>query len=356
MTDQTPNYLPWLRSGLAAQINTPAIDGLAHQASASLPVGVQLQADGATSISEHVPGPSVRLYGPAQVVGIDPAQIVRRSPTPGTTDAESNLFALLEFSAPDFPLRYTPAAAGEGLLQPWLVLVVVEDRPGISLETGGAGRLDVLYVDDPRGELPDLTQSWSWAHVQVDTGLEAGADLAYSAMPSAFRARLLCPRRLHARTAWIACLVPAFEAGRRAGLGESPAPEDAPAALLAWDAALAGGVTLPVYDSWRFQTGEAGDFESLVRRLQPRQMPSDLGLRDLDISQPGSGLPENPGQTISYQGALLAVTSQPKPWRDPPRKLFKAAMRRLLNQTLVRREPPTPYDALTDDPVVGPPA
>ena len=34
--------------------------------------------------------------------------------------------------------------------------------------------LPVLELDDPAGELPDLAQSWAWAHAQI-TGLPAGA-------------------------------------------------------------------------------------------------------------------------------------------------------------------------------------
>ncbi len=246
----TPSFLPWLRSGLATQISAPAQDGLAPTDTTSVSVTVKLLASGTQkSSTESLQSPQLRLRGPGEVVGIDPALILRRDPQPAASDAESNYFALVEFSPPDFPWRYTPAAASAERLQPWIVLIVVEDRPGVWLETGGAERLSVLHVDDAGRELPDLRQSWAWAHVQADADLSAGTAAALAASPTSFRSRLLCPRRLLAKRSWLACVVPAFEAGRRAGLGLTAAGDLG----LAWDVVQPGEVSLPVYDTWSFR-------------------------------------------------------------------------------------------------------
>jgi hypothetical protein len=349
----TPSFLPWLRSGLASNITATAQGGLAPGDTTSLSVAVQLSATGTKGeIDEAVSSPLLRLRGPGEVIGIDPALIIRHDPQPGTSDAESNYLVLVEFSLPDFPWRYTPAAASSDRLQPWIVLVVVEERAGVWLETATANRLPVLHVDDTSRELPDLSQSWAWAHVQVDYDLSDGIPAVLAQSPEAFRSRLLCPRRLLPECDWLACVVPAFEAGRRTGLG---LPLSANLGL-SWGKNTAGELLLPVYHSWRFQTGPRGDFESLVRRLEPRELPEGVGLRDLDISDPGGGLPEVPGAVISYQGALVSVASQARPWPAAQKAAFKNALDKALNAELVRESPPQPYDALRDDPVVGPPA
>ena len=56
-------------------------------------------------------GPQVRLRGPGDVLALNPSEIKRRVPEPGSVDAETNYFCAVEFFAPDLPWRYTPAAA-----------------------------------------------------------------------------------------------------------------------------------------------------------------------------------------------------------------------------------------------------
>ena len=52
------------------------------------------------------------VLGPADVTGIDPLQIVRREPIPGTIDADWSLLPAVEFAVPDLPWLLTPAGAG----------------------------------------------------------------------------------------------------------------------------------------------------------------------------------------------------------------------------------------------------
>src|SRR5688572_1053373 len=159
-----PTFLPWLRQGLAAHIDSGAQDGLAPHDSATATVAVKLVAEGGSTRTEEVPSPPIRLRGPAEVIGLAATEIVRCEPVDGTTDAEPNYFAHVELASPDLPWRFTPAAADDrGRLQPWLALVVVEDRAGVSLEHRGAADMPgaaVLHVDDASLELPDLAQCW----------------------------------------------------------------------------------------------------------------------------------------------------------------------------------------------------
>ena len=66
----------------------------------------------ALTVNTSQPVPlTVRLRGPADVIGIDQHEIVRMDPRPGTADFEPNYFAAIEFDRPDFPWLFTPARA-----------------------------------------------------------------------------------------------------------------------------------------------------------------------------------------------------------------------------------------------------
>jgi hypothetical protein len=79
--------------------------------------------------------------------------------------------------------------------------------------------------------LPDLADSWAWAHAQL--GAHVGAtedelrDRARQRSPDCPVARLLSPRLLTPFTDYFACVVPAFETGRLAGLGQTVDPNAA---------------------------------------------------------------------------------------------------------------------------------
>src|SRR3954451_9888572 len=111
----------------------------------------------------------------------------------------------VQFARADLPWLFTPAAPGatKTRLRPWLVLVTVRQGAGARLQPGTP--LPVLELADPAAELPDLTQSWAWAHAQI-TGLGAGqrpAD-ALLADPDRAGSRLVCARRLDPGTAYLA--------------------------------------------------------------------------------------------------------------------------------------------------------
>ncbi|HEY7070597.1 MAG TPA: hypothetical protein VH479_10800, partial [Acidimicrobiales bacterium] len=348
-----PTFLPLLRSGLAAYLDVPAVQGLAPGGTATVSVTVQAHGSGPEADNLlPVPSPAVRLVSPGEVLALDPLQVLRHDPEPGASDAEPNYFAQVELAAPDLPWRFTPASPGDGLLQPWLALVVVEDRDGVWLAPAGeAGRLPALHVDDAERELPDLAHCWAWAHVHADHALAEGVPAALEEAPETFRSRLLCPRRLPPGTSWLACVVPTFAAGRQAGLGQT-VTDSGPA----WTVPSGAEVVLPVYYSWRFSTGPGGDFESLVKRLRPRELPGSVGRRDLDVSDPGGGLPTAAGLVLTFEGGLLSPTGGPRPWPDAHRQAMKTGLRQTVNRRLNRAPWPEPYDALTHDPVVGPPA
>ena len=127
-------------------------------------------------------------------------------------------------------------------------------------------------------ELPDLTDTWAWAHAQVACATsDRDRRHARAAQPDRTLGRLLSPRRLLPNRQYVACVVPTFLSGRVAGLGGDPKtdPSIHTGTEPAW-AAVNIPTAMPVYHSWKFRTGDAGDFESLAQRL--RAAPLDAAI------------------------------------------------------------------------------
>ena len=325
------HFLSSLRQGLAA-----AIDSLPTATRAEIQLRLDAQRRQLDSGEwDQSPGPierTVQLYGPGDIAAFDERMIIRREPKPNSGNFEPNYFPAVEFGDPDFPWRFTPEPAAAGgssepasalALTPWIVLIVLvaEDREdGISKE----------YEELPRGKnqrpairvfsqknLPNLKFAWRWAHVQAITGnpvLENNlspplhSEAASESMaedgnafkdiktllathPALVVSRLLCPRRLRPRTRYGAFIVPTYKLGWAAAL-DTPAAHARAAQCraidLAWDSSDAP-IDLPYFHQWEFRTSVRGDFEHLVRMLEPRDL-SGLGLRDMDCERPGFGL------------------------------------------------------------------
>ena len=289
-------FLPWVRRGVAAALQEVDTLGPGVPARARLPVTLR--------VGEEEMRPQVALHGPGDVIGLDRRQVVHTDPADHSTGTETTRFAAVELRAPSLPWLFTPAAADRrGRLRPWLCLVVVPADVASAPATQADAPLPSLTVSS--AELPDLAESWAWAHAQVvaedaDTRVvEVLAD-----QPEQARSRLLCPRRLDTHTRYRACLVPAFETGRRAGLGLEVTADDEASLEPAWTASATEPVTLPVYYHWEFETGEGGDFASLAAELRPRAAPDGIGVRDVDV---GPLAPEpGEGRVLGFAGALRA--------------------------------------------------
>jgi len=291
-------FLPWTRSGLAAVLANP--DGGSLPAHPKVDVGITVTNAGGGGIP-------LELYGPGDVLGVDPRLIVRLEPKPFTTNYEPNYLPAIEFDRPDVPWLFTPAKApGGDRLRPWLVLVVVEQQDGVTLGVQPGAPLPVLHITAPAStsaELPDLGESWAWAHTQIVTADTAPQTLATDlvAAPDLNVSRIVSPRRLEPGKQYYACLVPAFDAGVQRGLGSDPAGASLGPA---WGKPPAGDVRLPVYFHWEFATGPEGDFESLARKLQPFASPLDIGTVPMFL---GAGGPELPTMAATEAGAILPM-------------------------------------------------
>src|SRR5690606_37928970 len=156
---------------------------------------------------------------------------------------------------------------------------------------------------------PPAETLWAWAHVHVNEDLTASdTEITSNDMgavlpkleavladdPDRAYSPLLCPPQLAENAALHAFLIPTFESGRLAGLGLDPA--GAPfATFSAWADYPSGTrpdpTSYPVYFRWFFRTGTKGDFEYLVRLLEPKPVDPRVGRRDMDVQRPGANLP-----------------------------------------------------------------
>lgn len=345
------DFLPWLRRGAAAQLgNADPLKGALPRRGA-LTATLTIDSTGGPAPTADTVTASVELLGPGDVVGIDPRHVIRTDPPNLTVNFEPNYLAAIEFDHPHFPWQHTPAAPAPisgskettpRRLRPWLVLVVLADE-----EFNPAGRsptpLPAIVVADAK-TLPNLDESWAWAHAQVAGGVGA-ADLSelLTNEPARATSRLICPRRLLPKTHYTAFLVPAFDLGVAAGLGDKP-PSDT-AAKPAWDAATANR-TLPYYYRFEFHTSEFGDFGSLARKLKSRKLPAEVGMRPVAVDKPGWGMPD-PGGPLGLGGALRSLSTADTPWTGPKREAFRQRLEQSLNKGVVLDGP--------DDPIVTPP-
>ena len=283
-------FQSWARKGISAHIKEQ--DTLGNPAAvlppnerASVPIGVSINAT-------PQPAKDFALIGPGDIIGVHRDMIVRTEPRNWITNVEPNYLAFIEFYDEDFPWRYTPAKPVGDHLRPWIFLLTLKEdefeRDDRRLP------LPVVNVKSKSG-LPPSDETWLFAHVHTEQDIAPGelSDLekylkslqaAVTTDPDKIYSRLLSPRHLDPNTAYHAFLVPTFEVGRLAGLGQSTS--GVPAQKPAWDAATTG-VELPFYFDWYFNTGERQDFESLVELLKPRILDAKIGIRSMDCSQPG---------------------------------------------------------------------
>jgi hypothetical protein len=327
-------FLPWARRGLVRALQTPDANGI--DARPAIQLGLTISADRDGAATAPVAGNlSLRLFGPGDVVGLDTRLILRTDPKPFATSFEPNYLALVDFDPPDLPWMFTPAKADAlQRLRPWLVLVVF-DRANVRLPRmhGGSAPLPSIVV--PRAvaetELPDLDESWMWAHAQATSSASSKAQIEAELMQQPERnvSRLVSPRRLEPSHDYFAALVPAFDIGCRRGLGQPlAAPADAALRLEpAWTRPHAGDVELPVYFHWEFSTGPAGDFETLARRIKtPKAYAGDATVTqrlktlgtvpmsvDADRLLTADALPVSP----LYEGALTSVAYESEPGARP---------------------------------------
>jgi len=357
----------WARKGLASTIVEADDFG-----SGSATNEQRAQVDVLVSLNDEILQKKFSLVGPGDITGINRDMIIRTQPLNNTVGFEANYLAFAEFYDEDFLWRYTPAAAVESAggpieptgnkLRPWLFLLVVnEDEfkptnrksplPSITVSAGNA--------------FPPANQTWLWAHVHNDANLpdnetntleEFLMSLNNNANsdPDQLYCRLMSPRKLLPDTAYYAFIIPAFETGRLAGLGESEETiAHIPAQQPSWSEAGANG-EMPVYYQWYFRTGDNEDFESLVKKLEPMEMDPRVGIRDMDCAKPGfvtaggtGPFPTTSPPVLGLEGALKSpkAVSTVFPATDDQ---FQAELEKVVNLQFSV----TGTDPATGDPII----
>ena len=324
-TKATYSFLSWLRQGIANKI----VSGSATTTRATIPLKLKITGEGISDSNlEHEIIRKIELYGPGDIIGIDKNAIVKNEPRNKTSNFESNYMPYIEFYDEDFPWRYSPSAVKDGRLMPWLALVVLKETEFKTGKNIQNRPLSFIQVENASAVFPPFEQLWAWAHVHVNESvingdkkivasseseiksvidefkkiLKKNPDLAYS--------RIMSPRKLEPNTSYHAFLTPVFETGRLSGLGLDPSGSPS-AEFSAWKGTYSGKddeSLFPVYHQWSFNTGSLGDFEYLVRLLEPKPIDSRVGVRDMDVQQPGvnvSGiLDEELGGILKLGGAL----------------------------------------------------
>src|SRR5262249_41483969 len=182
--------------------------------------------------------------------------------------------------------------------------------------------------------------SWAWPHAQTASTADAPAvRAALGGRSELSLSRLLCPRVLAPLTDYLACVVPAFDLGRRAGLGEQiPQSDvtDANALKPAWSIDQpVTTVTLPIYYMWEFRTGQGGDFQSLIELLHAEPTRERLGVRAFGIGHPGFELPATfPFDALlNLEAALTPIDrSSPLPsWTPETAQTFQRRLAAIVN-------------------------
>jgi hypothetical protein len=298
-------FLPWLRQGVANAITAPPATGNR----ASIHVELDLSgspATGNTPLTQRI-AQDISLYGPGDILGVLANAVIRTEPRPGVTNFESNYLAGVDFYDEDYPWRYTPAPPSGLQLSPWIALIVLKQGEYAEGKNIANRPLPFITISDPT-VFPVAAELWAWAHVHFNQGLSPNpsTELVSSDMgqvisrvqailnsnPDLAYSRLLCPRLLDVNTGYDAFVIPAFESGRLAGLGQDPTK--APSALASAWAPYGGQLepqNFPYYFRWHFRTGDRGDFRYLVSLLKPQPVDPTVGTRDFDVTNPGSNLP-----------------------------------------------------------------
>ena len=358
-------FLPHARSGIAAALTVPFAWGAPAEASVQMSVPVT---DDRGALDAEM---TVHVYGPGSVTELDTRQVIRTWPKADAHDSEVTDLVQVEFDRPELPWLFTPTGPAAGRLVPWITLVVAE----AGTVRWGPRRGTVQVAAIRRDQLQPLRDAWAWAHAQV-MGTKGPAAHEAEPEPTLGRrlsgknapfnlSRLVCPRRLAPNRAYVACVVPTFSAGRNTGLGISAETTLQPS----WGT-VAGNfadgdpnamVDLPVYYSWRFATGDEGDFESLARKVKPAVAPPGVGRRRVDTTHPWPDTQlaaDDPGAEMVVQGPIVSPQdpqdSPQEQWPTPAQQVWDQAVTNELSATLNRADEQAHVEN-PGPPLVGPP-
>ncbi|MDR2222414.1 MAG: hypothetical protein LBE34_06710 [Flavobacteriaceae bacterium] len=375
------SFLPYIRSGLNTYLTT--IDnpnGASPNYRSNLKLKIDLLGERVQGGSENsVIEKDFALKGPGDVVGINKNEIVKINPENWVTNFEPNYLPFIEFYDEDFCWRYTPTKYRKDggndqyqyRLRPWITLVVLMDD---EFETFQAqdGKSAFRLKRSPKSVFPKQDTLWACAHVHVNDNLSQNeqaignnnqsieqavnklGDIVLKQTPENVISRLMSTRRLLPNTGYTAFVIPTYETGRRVGLGLSPfSGNEVQMQQGAWSDQTPSGIEFPIYHQWYFKTGNAGDFESLVRLLQPRILSNTVGKRKIDLQKSNNPQLENvapPIPVINMGGIAQPLDFVDENWDLKDSNLYVKELRDILNK---------PTNLLNQvggaDPIIAPP-
>ena len=309
-------YLSQMRKGLIAQVKDE-VKG--DKLRPSIEVAVSYEYEN-TDGSKHQPnkaiGKDVQLYGPGEILGFNENIIVKTEPNNGVTNFRADLIPYIEFADPDFLWRYSiKKDVSKKNWIPWLTLIVLEPIVEFKYDTKHNPELPPVIFLKKDAKLPDLNESWRWCHIHINDKAELKLDTLQRTLKQESEkavCRMMCPRRLKTNTKYVAFVVPTYELGVQAAFGE---PLVAPAEHLAWTETTIStdDFALPFYHSYEFETGEKGDFETLVKKLKGHKLEG-VGKRKIDCTNPGYGLKNDSRIPVEMEGALMSEDIKYQDW------------------------------------------
>lgn len=311
-------FLSYMRQGLTTLAEHEKVPGKRMIIPVKLTVTASDKANNTTKT--EIVEKEIALFGPGDVLAIN-ENISRLAPSPNINNFDSSLAPFIEFSEPDFLWRFSSLQTSDKKNWiPWLTLIVLktenEQEGGEFVKIQHSSKELAPQIQlQPNAILPDLKESWRWAHVhKTDIEEVSHEQIANSIKTAPKKAvcRLLCPRRLKPQTKYHAFLVPAFKIGAEAAMGRVNETEDR--TLLTWETSADGaGKILPYYYDWEFSTGTLGGFEQLVRKLKPRDL-KNMGTRPINCSNPGYGMQEADGLELQMEAALKSLDTNYQSW------------------------------------------
>lgn len=283
-------FLPFLRKGLNTYITEIDKLGTATESSTSLRGSVNIDFDFkrktvGNDVSEKKESFSFDLVGNVDVKSISPSAVLQTVPLDGTEAYCSDYLPCIEFFEEDLPWRYTPLAADDKKLRPWMALIVCKDGEySLQNQSDGSQVLKLNLTKKNYNQiLPPIDQLHFFAHVQLSTIEQievvdnSWLNIFLAQNPEAGLSRIFAPRKLeglikNSATRYAAFLIPSFELGRLNGLGEKL--EGADTQTGAWAKTFeeqqkrTRNSEFPIYYQWSFSAG-GNVFFKLAKKLNP---------------------------------------------------------------------------------------
>lgn len=370
---------PYLRKGISNGIVGNSQN--AGQTRAELDVNLTVDyhhVDGRTTKGATPKAVTIQLTGPADVKSLSKSAVSHFSPPENAAIRMNSVYMpYLEFYEEDLPWRYTPlpvekSTNGKEVLLPWMALIAVR-KDEVAFRINGSGiRIATLNVEDQQrySEIfVDRATLLHSAHVQIESAQDFGdVDAVLRENPDCGISRVFCMSKLIPDTEYYALLIPIFESGRLAALGQST--QHVKLDTLAWDAGSNGwtqqaqkpeGWAFPVYFRWKFKTAKSGDFKSLAEKLVFTSTNDYKNLKaclDVDISSSGlqsyeSKRPAGVEEVIDVPAALELLNSTVSKRMET--KEYRDDLKELLMDNPVFQENATGSYNQNEDPWVVPP-